>query len=189
MTRFRTMALALAVAVVASTSARADDKPVTNKNDAVSVNPLSLIFGLISGNYEHKLKPDASITGAVNYWSLSFADYSWTAIGVGAGYRMYFKPVAPDGWYWEPRVDLESVSEKVDYTALGYGSATGSAFFFGPGVMIGRQWVWEGGFLIDLAIGASYTIGSLDVSVGPYTQSVSLSGFGPSGKFSLGYAW
>ena len=176
------------LAVVAG-PVRADSAPVTDKTNLISANPLPLIWGEFDLNGEHKMNEKSSITAAFSYWSLSFANYSWTAIGVGGGYRMYFSPVAPDGFYWEPRVDVATVSLKIDYSILGLGTATGSGIVFSPGAVVGRQWVWEGGFFIDLAIGAGIGIGSVEATVGPYTQKASLSGFGLKGRFALGYAW
>lgn len=190
MTRAKPVAMMLAAVAAVGLFARtacADSAPVTAPTNAISVNPLSLIVGLFQVNFEHKLNAKSSLLASGNYWSLSFGNYEWTAFGAGLGYRMYFKPVAPDGFYWEPRADFAVVSLTLDDPF--WGTAEASGFSFGPAVLVGRQWVWEGGFLIDLGIGLNFFIGEVEASSGPVTVSADLSGVGFAGRFALGYAW
>ncbi len=164
----------------------ADSAPVTDKTNAVSVNPLALIFGGISANFEHKMNEKSSITAGFQYYSSDATFVKSTFLGVEGGYRMYFSPVAPDGFYWEPFVSVGSQSIEIDV----FGSTgKGSGISFAPGVLVGRQWVWEGGFLIDLAIGGAFYLGGVTVDLGGSSYEGSYSGFGLAGKFALGYAW
>src|SRR5262245_43218146 len=115
MTRAKPMASLLAALAVLSLTAGpvlAEGAPVTNKKGIVSVNPLGLAFGALSANYEHKLNAKSSITGSVQYFhsetDLLFSKFEYTTFGVAGGYRMYFKPVAMDGWFWEPNLFVGS---------------------------------------------------------------------------------
>lgn len=159
---------------------------VTKFNNTISVNPLGLAFGAFNANWEHKMTPGGSLDVALSFLSDSSGYVKTTGLGAGAGYKMYFSPDAFDGWYWEPRVDVASITEKVDF----FGSTgSGSYVSFAPAVLIGREWVWSGGFLIDLGLGIQYYVNSFSLDVAGISYSAGFSGVFPTAKFALGYAF
>lgn len=199
MRKFKTLALALAAlgvsGLLAGSSRAADSKPVTDKKMIISVNPLGLAFGALSANFEYKLNEKASIATALFYYhdktDLLFTTWESSMIGLGGGYRMYFSPVAMDGWFWEPGLSLNSASYEVTYNSSFYGStlvgsAKTTAIVFAPYAQAGRQWVWPGGFSINLALGLSYYIVNIESTGG---TDFPWSGIGLTGQFSLGYAF
>jgi len=191
MNRSRTLlslALAVLTALSAAGRAAADSKPVTEPNNTITINPLPLIVGMVALEYERKLSPNAALPIAVNYWSFTLGDLKFTSFGVGAGYRWYFHPVALDGWYLEPGVAVQSASITVTEPVTNL-EAKASGVVFGPGVVFGREWVWESGFVLNLALGAEFNIGKLEAKAGSTSASADVDGVGFKGRFSLGYAW
>jgi hypothetical protein len=60
---------------------------------------------------------------------------------------------------------------------------------FGPSVEGGYQWMWDGGFVIDLGIGIAYRMGTVKAKAGNYEDEANVSGAGFSGRLGFGYAW
>jgi hypothetical protein len=177
---------ALLVAPMARAEESGTSGRVTKFENTVSVNPLGLAFGSFNANWEHKMGPSHALDVAASFFTYSSGYVKTSGFGVGAGYKMWFNPVAFDGWYWEPRLDVGTFSEKVDILGS---TGSASAIGFSPAVVIGREWVWEGGFLIDLAVGLQYYILNLNVDIAGVSYGGGFSGILPTGKFSLGYAF
>lgn len=53
--------------------------------NAISVNPLGLLFGVINGEYERIIGPDVSVVGNLSYSAVSFGVWRWSALSVGGG--------------------------------------------------------------------------------------------------------
>ena len=181
--------LAHADGTVAVPSTDAGDR-VTKFDNTVSLNVLGMAFHRFSANWEHRITPGGSLDVTAGFLNESVTSGSGkvTTTGMygGLGYKLYFHPDAFDGWYFEPNASVQSISEKV--TVLG-AEGSGSAIAFAPGVLIGREWVWEGGFLIDFALGIDYTILNLKVKVQGTDYSAGFAGVLPDLKFALGYAF
>lgn len=154
----------------------------------ITINPLSMIFGLFSAQYERRISPSGSWALGASYWGLSVASYEFTSIGVNGAYRFWPGSHALEGFYVGPIAAFDSASATVTEPFSGQ-KGEASAALFSLGGLVGYQWVWDGGFLIDLAIGVQDVFGTLEGKAGNTTVKVDVTGVGFAGRFALGYAW
>jgi len=87
------------------------------------------------------------------------------------------KPV-PGGFYLNPQASISIGTVKND------ADESYSATIISFGAELGYQWVWESGFVLDLGIGPSYTIGK-----GETSEDADLEGILPSATLAIGYAF
>jgi hypothetical protein len=154
---------------------------------AIKFNPLGLLFGTVNLGYEHVLGEKNSFELGAAYANLNASvgtdpDASVTGFGVYAMYRMYIgKKMAPRGIYLAPNFSYNSASGDD-----GLGESASINLLVG-GVLFGNQWVWgeDGGFLLDLGIGAAYYNASTDGNI----SDISLDGLGPQLRLAIGYAF
>jgi hypothetical protein len=156
-------------------------------SNAISVDPIRLIFGSFDASYELRMGQSNSLVIFGNYWNISGL---WSAFGFGASYR----------WY----IDVSDIS-KINKGAL-------EGFSVGPAVSVGF-WSWTGasfydpyGVLSSYSGGASINIGGsaaykwvfgggwfVEPNVGimfPISHPTGFSGFNVFGLGAgVGYAW
>jgi hypothetical protein len=114
---------------------------VNAQSTTLKMSPGAIAFGLFSGCYEKVISDKTSfqLTGLAYF---GFGDYEGTGFGGSAGFRMYLtKKEAPRGFYLMPQ------------TGVIFGE---SATAVGIGLDFGYQWIWESGFVLDIAIGPNY---------------------------------
>ena len=177
------LALAISGAVRAETTAEAGQW-----KNAVSINLPSLAVGLMSAQYEMRLTPGSSLPVRLYYVSVGGDESSFTGLGAGAAYRMYFGQKALEGFYFAPTFDALMLTLKVT-EAVTKLEAKATGTLFGPGVELGKQWIWNSGFLIDFGLNGTYYIGNVEAKAGNQSAKVSFAGFVPGLRLAIGLAF
>jgi len=132
---------------------------------------------------------DSSIALRLDFGGQDFGPYnSFSAFGVGGMYRMWPDKTAMREWYWGPAASLNFLSISLKDPFFGTtGSSSGVAL--GIGAEGGYQYIFPSGFLLDGSAGLRLVFGSLKASVGSYSVTVPLNGFGFYLRGGVGYAW
>lgn len=135
------------------------DAKAQDAQNTVKINPLSALFRTGSLFYERKVSESSSIQLGVAYTGLKLDDVKFSGLALTPEYRYYFKNKAISGVYTAPflryqNYSVESGSDKGTYTSIG------------GGLLIGRQWVYGSGFVLDLFFGPSYNNGDYKVKSG-----------------------
>ncbi|MEI6806751.1 MAG: hypothetical protein WCK49_09650 [Myxococcaceae bacterium] len=166
-------------------NAKEVEKP--RRDMAVTWNPLSLLMLTASGSYGIALGERLAliIPLSLTYVSTGISDNSSSAssylfgVSSGAGLRFYFSGGAfEDGFYVQPNVSIGW---------LKFGSDGANSLSIGANALLGYSWVFDSGFMMNLAAGAGYTHSSVktDSSAGAFK----ISGVFPALEFAIGYAW
>jgi hypothetical protein len=127
-----------------------------NGQNVIKVNPLGLLFGSANVGYERALSEKSSFVIAPQFGGFKFGGVKYSSFGAGAQYRAYFSKTktAPEGFYAAPAVSFVSGKVKVDD---GMDNKEETKFSsFGAGAMVGNQWIFNSGFVIDLGGGIMY---------------------------------
>lgn len=147
-------------------------------NQAVSANPLGLVFDIFNVTYEHKLSQTNSFTVNGYYWGVE----NWNAYGFGGSYRWYIDA------FKDGKTSLEGFSVG-PAVAIGFWSFDGPSYmdygdsFGGTSIAIGGEaaykWVWDG-FMLEPSISIMFNASKVD-------------GYNDYNAFGLGlsagYAW
>lgn len=136
-----------AVAIVmCSTAAFAQSE----QPNVVRINPLGAFIGLGNISYERAISNKSSFVISPTFGFFKIDGDRISLFGVGAEYRYYFTGLAPEGTYFAPGVGFVYASYKEDTgeKVSGRGLTTK--------LVIGHQWIWKGGFTLDLNGGISY---------------------------------
>jgi hypothetical protein len=152
--------MSLAANAQKTTAKAAAPDYTTSKNNVVSINPVSLIYGSINVSLEHKMGTKNSISVNAGYWS---RNEWWAAFNVGASYKWYFDAFeenksALNGLAVGPRIDFEywqtsrdwawlGLSEYDDYPSLRIGAEVSYKWVFGDG-----KWAVEPNFKLTIPI-------------------------------------
>ena len=161
--------------------------PVAPAQSLIDINPLALIFGELSWEYEHAFAPSASYllgvqgilfpgVGAASGWSVEGG-------GVSLGIPFFPGGEALHGFWIGPEVNLSYATlTQGDVTASGIGvSATG---------ILGYTWLPHPHIPICLGIGAGYGTGGASATDSNGNKvSATQSGLALNGRFAVGYAW
>jgi len=142
---------------------------------AVKIGPFGFLFGSYNATFEKMLNEKSSFVVGGRFSSYSLSSNDYTAIGLNGQYRLYFKE-AIAGPYLAPSASLGFNSGTV-------GTVDETFTNIGIGANIGWQWVADGGFVVDLGIGARYRNGFGDGVDGDF------SGVLPSFQIQIGYAF
>jgi len=149
------------------------------------VNFGGLLFNSYGGNFEYILNEQMGVSFGVDYFGKTFDDfglddYKLSGLRLTADFRFYFSPdddaegffAAPYVKYrnWKTSGWSSTVDENGNVVDLDY-SMTGIA----GGLIIGKKWVTDSGFLFELNGGAgkyltntvTYTVDGYDPLVGP----------------------
>jgi len=178
------MGLALAAGIAAPAGAEEG-----NWGNAASINPLPLIIGMVDGQYEMRLNSGASLPLRLSYWGWDLSSWKYTRIAVGGAYRMFSDKKALEGLYWGPQAAFNY--NKATYTDVFSNSADVTVMGIGVGVEGGKQWIWKGGFLVDLGASVGYNLQSdavVKVNGTEYKASGG-AGIGFGFRLGLGFAW
>lgn len=146
--------LLIAFSALILTNAKAQDAENT-----VKINPLSALLRIGSVFYERKLNENSSLQLGVAYTGLKLDDVKFTGLAITPEYRYYFKQKAISGVYTAPFLRYQNYNVKD-------GTDEGKYTSFGGGILIGRQWVYGSGFVLDLFFGPSYNNGDFKVKSG-----------------------
>ena len=199
------LTLACAMAFVISTASAATKKSkAPSYTGVIKANPLGLAVGYFNAEYEMPLGVVNGLALNGTYYSYGNSVISLTGIGAGGMYRFYSKGKGKqlNSFYYGPLLNVASFTWKYDYYDydtnfnLVTAQAKSSLFAIAPGFGLGRQWIFNGGFTIDLGGGVQYYIVSAvqfkDANGNALTGVTTLGGFHgiwPTLWFSLGYAF
>ena len=174
-----------AALVVAATSLKAQDKGGQN---AIKLNPLSLVFATGNVAYERAVSENQSFQIGFFYTGVKISDLKYSGLGITPEYRVYFagNKQALNGVYVGPFVRYQSFTLK---TSDNNSEAKYSSF--GGGAVIGWEKTWGSGFVLDLFVGPQYNKGKIKEKSGNETIDVagSIDGFGLRTGVALGFAF
>lgn len=165
-------------------------KPETSdEKNVIKLNTLSLIIGTGSIFYERHLTDNLSGQLGVAYLNYSFgegdAKSKFTGLILTPEVRFYPKSNAIDGFYIGPYVRYQNFSLSGDTDEATYTN-------IGGGATLGRQWIFNSGFTIDLFVGGHYGKGSLkyesDITTDTFETDL-FEGFRTRFGFALGFAF
>ncbi len=134
---------------------------VSTDANVVKVNMLSLAVGTGSLFYERKLSDALSGQLGVGYLGFKSSGTKFTGLILTPEVRFYPKKTAIDGVYLAPYLRYQKFTVSTDDN-----TSEGSLNSFGGGVCLGRQWIWDSGFTMDLFFGGHYGSADLKVTTG-----------------------
>lgn len=143
-----------AMLFLGATTANAQEEG--NGQNIIKVNPLGLIFGSANVGYERALNEKSSFVIAPQFGGFKLGGMKYSSFGAGAQYRLYFSKTktAPEGFYAAPA--LTFTSGKVTWDD-GTDTKEETKFSsYGGGALVGNQWIFNSGFVIDLGAGVMY---------------------------------
>ena len=161
----------------------------------VKINPLGAMFGRpdISGEYivSDVFGVEAGVSfafgKATGVSSNLFGDATQSGLGFKVAGKYYFSPDdGGDGWYGG--IYLRQESLKITYDSANQNSDYTSNVFAG-GVEFGKKWVYDSGFLIELALGVGRPFSEkreFSNSNSDYNEDFKI-GIDLTGKFAIGY--
>jgi Protein of unknown function (DUF3575) len=175
----------LAVALFATCSVFAQ-KGGDGPQNVIKVNPLGLLFGQASIGYERAINEKSSFVIAPTFGGFKLGGFSYSQFGLGGEYRFYLSKTktAPEGIYVGPGVGFNSgkVKESQTSTKVNFTSFYGKA-------IIGNQWIFNSGFVIDLNVGLQYSSFSYKDNSSSVFNGLKGSGVLPALAFAIGYAF
>jgi hypothetical protein len=175
----------IALALIISMPLFAEKPEVSEEKNVLKVNTLSLIVGTGSVFYEREISDLTSAQLGVAYLNYKFGDTRFSGIILTPEVRIYAKQDAIDGFYIGPYVRYQNYNVAVDESndEAGYTN-------FGGGVSLGRQWVTNSGFTMDLFFGGHYATGIASAELeGESFESDRFEGFRTRIGFALGFAF
>lgn len=149
-----------------------------DKSQNITVNPIGLVFGLVTVEYEKAVSAKNSFTIRGNFFSRELGSIDTTAFGAGGSYRFFPKKLAPSGLYFGPSADFVYAKAKASW-------ASASGVFFAVGGDAGYKWIFKGGFVVDAGLSASFYFGTVEVG----STELDYGGFTLGLRLGLGYAW
>lgn len=177
--------LCAAFLVAASFGLKAQDNGAQN---AIKINPLSLIFATGNIAYERAVSANSSVQLGIFYSGVAISGLKYTGLGITPEYRFYIagNKQAMNGVYVGPFVRYQS------FTLKDKDSDSEAKFTsFGGGATIGWEKTWASGFVLDIFAGPSYNSGKVkDKSgSGDFDVAGSIDGFGLRTGIALGFAF
>lgn len=160
-------------------SAKAQDATNTLK-----INPISALLSTGSVFYERKINDGMSAQLGIAYTGIKISDTKFRGLAITPEVRFYFKQNALSGLYAAPFLRYQ------DYK-LSDGIDEGKYTSFGGGALIGRQWVYESGFTLDLFFGPSYNSGKYKATAGTDEPDIKggIEGMGIRTGIALGFGF
>lgn len=173
----------------------------SNEQNVIKLNP----FGIIWGNllfYERALSDNISVQLGVGFYSRKTdavffgigTEYKYSGFNLTPSVRYYFMGEAPRGFYGTLAINYLNRTEKV--TSVG---GTDDQTFknkitgIGGAIGVGYQWIWNGGFSLDINAGAGYSSYNYKYDDGyeesGFTGGLDFSGFLPAFAIAVGYAF
>lgn len=158
---------------------------VSEEKNVVKINTLSLIVGTGSLFYERKINDFTSGQLGVAYLNYKIDDARFSGLILTPEVRFYLTKNAIDGFYVGPyfryqNFQLEDVetNDNAGYTN------------YGGGLSIGRQWITDSGFTMDLFFGGHYGSGKFSAdSESDSWESPPFEGFRTRFGFAIGFAF
>jgi hypothetical protein len=158
----------------------------TEQNNIIKVNPLSFLVGTGSAFFEHKIDNNQSWQLGLAYVGYTDLSIKYSGIAITPEYRIYYNKNAISGMYVAPFLRYQN------YKLTNDQNATAKYTSFGGGVLLGRQWVYRNGFVLDLFAGPIYNAGSLSsvTDAAIFNKpGFGIDGFGIRAGLSLGFGF
>lgn len=128
----------------------------------IKINPLSVFLGTGSMFIEGKLDDAKSFQMGVSYTGLGFDDFKYSGIVLTPEVRFYVKKRAMSGGYIAPYLRFRRYS----ITDKGDNPSELTLTTYGGGLLFGRQWIFDSGFVFDMFAGPSYSESSFKYKSG-----------------------
>lgn len=172
----KTVLTALLLAGILTTKAQ-------DTKNTIKLNPLSALIKTGSVFYERKLNEGMSAQLGFAYTGIKLDDVQFEGIAITPEVRFYLKQKAISGVYAAPFLRYQNYS-------VTSGSDKGSYSSIGGGALIGRQWVYGSGFVLDLFFGPAYNSGNYKVKTGNEPDiKGGIEGFGLRTGIALGFGF
>jgi len=137
-----------------------------NPGHTVKINPISALLSTGSVFYEQRISEKNSWQLGAAYMGLKLSDTRFSGFSVTPEYRYYPKGNALNGLYIGPFARYQNYTLKADENKGSYSS-------IGGGVLLGRQWTYGSGFVLDLFFGPSFNSGRVKADDGSDAPDVS----------------
>ncbi len=176
----KTIAFLLAFLLITSLG-MAQNKP----KNAFKVNPLSALIRTGSVFYETAVSDKSSIQLGVAYTGLKLDDVKFDGFAFTPEYRSYFKGEALNGLYVAPFARYQN------YRVQDEENNKGTYESIGGGLMLGKQWMYDSGFALDLFFGPAFNSGKVKDQQGSESPTVSgtVDGFGLRVGVTIGFGF
>jgi len=173
----RLTAVAVSILMCSATAFAQSEKP-----NVARINPLGALVGLGSLSYERAFSDKSSFVISPTFGFFKSGGDKLSLFGAAAEYRYYFTGLAPEGTYLAPGVGgiFGKIKNDFDESADVRGLSAK--------LVVGHQWIWKGGFTLDLNGGISYiNLKAKEGSSSSFDNSDALSGILPALSVGLGY--
>lgn len=171
---------------VSTTETRASsaEKTSDSHKQTLKINTLSLLLGTGSIFYERKLAENRSVQFGTAFLRYKFDETTFTGLILTPEYRFYVRNNALSGPYLAPYARFQNFSLKS-------GGDKGTYRNVGGGFLIGRQWVTNSDFTMDLFFGGHYGNGKISVDSGDEEEfeTEQFEGFRPRVGFAIGFSF
>lgn len=129
----------------------------------IKINPLSALISTGSMFLETRLDNTKSLQMGVAYMGLGFGDIKYSGIILTPELRFYAKQRALSGGYIAPYFRFQRYSITDESTSP---NSEISYTSYGGGLLFGRQWVFDSGFVFDMFAGPSFNEGKIKYESG-----------------------
>jgi hypothetical protein len=163
-----------------------DKSDVSPDKNVLKINTLSLFLGTGSIFYERKLSDNTSGQMGVSFLSYRFSSTKFSGLILTPEFRIYPRKNAIEGFYVAPYLRYFTFTIKSTTN-----SDKGTLDVIGGGFLLGRQWITNSGFTMDLFFGGHYGSSSIKTDSGnsSWVDSNIFSGFRTRVGFALGFAF
>jgi hypothetical protein len=146
--------------------------PTVPRRHLITINPLSMLFGILSMEYEHAFGDRVSLAIGPD---LLLINTNVNAYGLSAALRLFITGQAPEGLWIGPNMAIAYATS---------GGATGVGYDIGA--QFGYTWIW-GGFALSVGGGVRYQ--DVEVTDGSGYVVAGDKRVLPSLRLALGYAF
>lgn len=163
------------------------------QQSSIKTNLANLFIGGGSIQYEHVLNETSTAQLGGFFTSLNFEETQFSGFGVIPQYRFYpGKNEVPHGFFVAPLISYHSFSLQNPEASVG-NTARASYTLIGGGFDIGKQWLINRGFSIELSAGATFNSTNLKIETSGASEDIfdtgQIGSFAPRFGLSLGYAF
>ncbi|MFD1630118.1 DUF3575 domain-containing protein [Pseudopedobacter beijingensis] len=157
-----------------------------SEKNTIKINPISALLRTGSIFYEHKLSDQTSAQLGLAYTGMKLSDTKFSGLALTPEFRFYPKQNAINGLYTAAFLRYQDYKVKDDASG-----AKGSYSSMGGGILLGRQWVYNSAFTLDIFFGPSINSGKVKADDGSAEPEIShgIDGFGLRAGISLGFAF
>lgn len=161
------------------------------KHFTLTANPLSIVLGRYSINFEYMLARHHGLIAVPSAWFMSAesGDTKWSFryLGGELGYHFYSGDRGANGFFVGPSLIYMNLNTSVTGGSDADSSASSSTY--GVAVDVGGQHVARNGFTIGGGFGVAYIKTSSSASSGDAKPTVTVSGTMPRFLFTIGYSF